>query len=95
MNKAKYEGLPADLRVAVDAISGDAWVAKFGAYWDKWDAPVRDGARDNEVIAIDEASMAIWQAALKPVSDAYINSLAAGGSPGAPSAYDRLLQMLR
>jgi TRAP-type C4-dicarboxylate transport system substrate-binding protein len=95
MNKAKYESLPAELRAAVDAISGDAWVAKFGAYWDKWDAPVRQGARDHQIIAVDETGMTVWQAALKPVSDAYIDSLAAGGSPGARAAYDRLLQLLR
>lgn len=95
MNKAKYEGLPADLRAAVDAISGDAWVAKFGGYWDKWDAPVRDGARDHELITVDANGIAAWQAALKPVSDGVISSLAAEGSPGARPAYDRLLQMLR
>ena len=48
-------GLPADVRAAIDAISGDAWVAKFGPYWDKWDKPVRDGANapGHEVIVPD------------------------------------------
>ena len=59
MNKAKYDGLPADIRAAIDAISGDAWVAKFGPYWDKWDRPVREGANapGHEVIVPDAARM--------------------------------------
>ena len=71
MNKQKYESLPADVRGAIDAISGDAWVAKFGPYWDKWDKPVRDGANapGHEVIVPDAARMGRWREALKPVTD--------------------------
>src|SRR6516162_8406896 len=45
MSRTKYDSLPADIRAAIDALSGDVWVAKLGALWDKWDKPVRDGAR--------------------------------------------------
>ena len=39
MNKEKYAALPADIRAAIDSISGDVWVAKFGPYWDKGTSP--------------------------------------------------------
>jgi TRAP-type C4-dicarboxylate transport system substrate-binding protein len=95
MNKAKYDGLPADVRAAIDAISGDAWVAKFGPYWDKWDKPVRDGANapGHEVIVPDAARMGRWRAALKPVTDQYLDELAKK-FPGARAAYEKLTQSL-
>jgi TRAP-type C4-dicarboxylate transport system substrate-binding protein len=96
MNKDKYDSLPADVRAAIDAVSGDAWVAKFGAYWDKWDKPVRDGANapGHEVVVPDAARMARWREALKPVTDQYLDELAKK-FPGARVAYDKLAASLR
>src|SRR5690606_25011045 len=34
MNKQRYESLPADVRNAIDEMSGDALVGRFGALWD-------------------------------------------------------------
>jgi TRAP-type C4-dicarboxylate transport system substrate-binding protein len=96
MNKSKFDSLPADVRAAIDSISGDAWVAKFGAYWDKWDKPVRDGANapGHEVVVPDAARMARWREALKPVTDQYLDELAKK-FPGARAAYDKLAASLR
>ena len=96
MNKQKYESLPADVRAAIDAISGDAWVAKFGPYWDKWDKPVRDGANapGHEVTVPDAARMGRWREALKPVTDQYLDELTKK-FPGARAAYDKLAATLR
>jgi TRAP-type C4-dicarboxylate transport system substrate-binding protein len=96
MNKAKYDSLPADVRAAIDEISGDAWVAKFGAYWDKWDKPVRDGANapGHTVIVPDAARMARWRDALKPVTEDYLDTLAKK-FPGARAAYEKLSATLR
>jgi TRAP-type C4-dicarboxylate transport system substrate-binding protein len=95
MNKQRYDGLPADVRAAIDAISGDAWVVKFGPYWHKWDKPVRDGANapGHEVIVPDAARMGRWRDALKPVTDQYLDELAKK-FPGARAAYDKLTQSL-
>jgi len=97
MNRARYDSLPADVRTAVDALSGDAWVAKFGPLWDKWDKPVRDGANapGHEVIVPDAATMQQWRDGLKPVTDRYIADLVAGGFPNARAAYDKLTATLR
>ena len=91
MSKAGYESLPADLRTAIDAISGAAWVAKFGPCWDKWDRPVREGAsaRGHTVVVPDAARMARWRAALKPATDQYLDALAPK-FPGARAAYEKL-----
>ena len=96
MNKAKYDGLPADVRAAIDSISGEMWVAKFGPYWDKWDKPVRDGANapGHEVIVPDAARMGRWREALRPVTDQYLDELAKK-FPGARAAYDKLAATLR
>jgi TRAP-type C4-dicarboxylate transport system substrate-binding protein len=92
MNRARYDGLPADVRGAIDAISGAVWVAKFGAYWDKWDAPVRAGADapGHEIIRPDQAAMAGWKAGLKPVTERYLAALSAR-VPQAQAAYARLI----
>ena len=97
MNRSKYDGLPADVRAAIDALSGDAWVAKFGPLWEKWDKPVRDGANapGHEVIVPDAATMQRWRDGLKPVTDRYITDLAASGFPNPRAAYDKLAATLR
>jgi TRAP-type C4-dicarboxylate transport system substrate-binding protein len=94
MNRARYDGLPADIRAAIDAQSGDVWVAKFGPYWDQWDKPVRDGANapGHTVIVPDAATMAVWKEGLKPVTDRYLTELDAR-FPNARGAYDKLVAL--
>ncbi len=94
MNRSTYDGLPTDIRAALDSISGEAWVAKFGPYWDKWDEPVRAGASapGHEVIVPDGVAMAQWQEGLKPVTDRYLAELGAR-FPAARAAYDKLIAM--
>jgi TRAP-type C4-dicarboxylate transport system substrate-binding protein len=79
MNRPSYDRLPADVCNALNSISGDAWVAKFGPYWDKWDKPVRDRANEpgHEVVVPDTATMAQWKAALLPVTERYLATLSA------------------
>ena len=68
MNKAKYAGLDADARAAVDAISGDVWVAELGALLEQMGAAGAQrrrgaGARDHRA---DAATMTAWRQGLKP-----------------------------
>jgi TRAP-type C4-dicarboxylate transport system substrate-binding protein len=67
MNKAKFDGLPNDVRTAIDGASNDALVTRFGQLWSKWDKPVRDSAvaAGHEVITPDAATMALWRDALR------------------------------
>ena len=97
MNKDRYDGLPPDIRAAVDAISGEALVAQFGPLWDKWDKPVREGATGpgHEIIVPDAKQMEEWRAVLKPVTDCYLDELSSRGVPNARAAYDKLVAALR
>ena len=97
MNREKYAGLPADVRAAVDALTGDAWVAELGALWNKWAQPVRSGAGEpgHEVIVPDAATMASWREGLAPVTERYLDELAKGSYPRARDAYRRLLEFAR
>ncbi len=91
MNKERFEALPVDVRAAIDAMSGETWVAKFGPLWNKWDKPVRDGAAgpDHEVIVPDSATMAQWREGLRPVTDRYLADLSKA-FPAARAVYDKL-----
>jgi hypothetical protein len=39
MNQRRYDSLPENVRQAIDAISGDALVERFGDWWNRWDEP--------------------------------------------------------
>jgi TRAP-type C4-dicarboxylate transport system substrate-binding protein len=82
MNREKYRSLPADVRRAIDELSGETWSARFGPLWDKWDRPVRQGATGpgHEIIVPDAAAMAAWRDGLRPVADRYLADLAARDS---------------
>lgn len=92
MNKEKYASLPEEARRALDSISGEALVDRFAAWWDKWDAPVRDGAKQpgHELIVPDAAALAKWREALQPVTDRYLAELAGKGFSNSRAAYDKL-----
>ena len=79
------------MRAAIDELSGDAWVEKFGPLWDKWDRPVREGAKapGHEVIVPDGATMTQWREQLRPVTDRYLEDLARS-FPNARAAYARV-----
>ena len=97
MNRDKYQNLPADVRSAIDELSGESWSAKFGPLWDKWDQPVRQGANapGHAIIVPDAATMAAWREGLRPVTERYLADLAAHGFPNARAAYDKLATALR
>jgi TRAP-type C4-dicarboxylate transport system substrate-binding protein len=92
MNRQKFAELPADIRAAIDELSNEALVDRFGLLWNKWDKPVRDGASapGHEIITPDAQAMAQWHDALRPVADRYLDGLTAGGFTNAHAAYDKL-----
>ncbi|CAM4034994.1 TRAP transporter substrate-binding protein [Bordetella muralis] len=93
MNKAKFDALPADVRTAIDRLSGDTLVAQFGPLWDKWDKPYYDGAHGpgQEIVRPDAATLQRWKSGLQPVSDAYVKKLQRQGFTDAPAVYDDLI----
>jgi len=91
MNPQKYASLPAEVRRAIDELSGENWSAKFGPLWDKWDQPVRQGAAapGHEVIVPDATTMTAWREGLRPVTDRALSELSSGGFD-ARAAYEKL-----
>ncbi len=85
MNKAKYEALPDDLRAILDAESG-AKLSTFATQvmWDM-DAPAKKIAEDagNTIVTLDDAEVARWKEAAKPVVDRWISDMDGKGIDGA------------
>jgi TRAP-type C4-dicarboxylate transport system substrate-binding protein len=92
MNRQKFDSLPADVRAAIDDLSGARLVTRFGLLWNKWDRPVREGAAgpDQEIIVPDEAALAQWRDAMRPVTERCLDAMVAGGFTDARAAYAKL-----
>ena len=92
MNQAKYDSLPADVKQAIDELSGNALVAKFGAWWDAWDKPGLDAAKakGNTITALTPDQRAKWRQALLPVTEKYLKDLEGAGVANAREIYDEI-----
>jgi TRAP-type C4-dicarboxylate transport system substrate-binding protein len=84
MNKAKYEALPDDLRAILDEKSGD-YLSGFAAQimYD-FDKPGRDlaVAAGNEITVLDEAEVARWKEASRPVIGRWLAEMEGQGIDG-------------
>lgn len=89
MNQKKYDSLPADVRKAIDDISGDNLIPKFGPWWNKWDAPglAAAKARGNVITKLSAAERARWRKALQPMIDAWLDKLEKSGVKNARQIY--------
>jgi TRAP-type C4-dicarboxylate transport system substrate-binding protein len=77
MNKAKYDGLPADLKEVIDVNSGMAAAEMAGTVWDEMGIPVLEMVkkRGNIVTTISEEEKKRWQQATSPVVDAWLKQM--------------------
>ena len=85
MNKAKYEGLPADIKKVIDANSGMAASKWAGRVMDEGDAPGIAAAKaaGNKMIVLDAAETARWKAASSPIAEAWVKEMTGKGYPAA------------
>jgi TRAP-type C4-dicarboxylate transport system substrate-binding protein len=85
MNKAKFEGMPAELRQILDKESGLAFAALAGQMWDDQAVAVSDMVkkRGNTISSISEAEKAKWIKACEPVAAAWIEQVKAKNIDGA------------
>ncbi len=92
MNERSYEALPDDVKACVDQLSGDALVAKFGDWWDQWDAPglAAAEAKGSQITELSPQERDRWREALSPMIDAYLASLVAEGVGNAREIYDAM-----
>ena len=89
MNKQRYEGLPADVRKAIDETSGDWLVERFGGWWDKWDDLGREAAkaRGNVANKLSKEERARWEKQAQPAIDAWLARMEKEGAPNARELY--------
>lgn len=85
INRRRYESLPADVRAAIDAASGDALLPQVQGWWDSWDDAGRAAAkaRGNTVLVADEALRTTWRLAAAPQFDAALAEAEREGAAGA------------
>ncbi len=77
MNKAKYDGLPADLKAVIDRNSGMAFAEMAGNMWDTEATRVSEMVRQrgNTISAISEEEKQKWMKACEPVTAAWIEQM--------------------
>jgi len=74
MNRARYEGMPEDLRAVLDANSGQVAAEMAGKVWDEQAEIVSAmvAGRGNTVITLSEEEKARWNEATQPVVDKWV-----------------------
>jgi len=97
MNQRAYDGLSDTAKACVDQYSGADLVAKFGDWWDQWDAPGRQGAIDagHEIRALSEAERTRWEEALQPMMASYVQSVRDAGVDNAEEILEAMRAKIR
>jgi TRAP-type transport system periplasmic protein len=92
MNQRKYDSLPKDVQACVNKLSGKALESKFGAWWNKWDAPglALVKARHEPIDELSDAQRAHWQEVLKPMINKYLRAVEAKGITNAREIYAKM-----
>ncbi|MFO6464848.1 TRAP transporter substrate-binding protein [Jannaschia sp. KMU-145] len=84
MNKARYEGLPDDLKQVIDDNSGLEFSVFAGGTQSDADIPSRQIAVDagNNIVTVSEADAAAWREAAQPVYEAWLAEMEEKGIDG-------------
>lgn len=88
MNKQRYEGLPADLKAAVDRNSGPALVEAFGRTWDEAAETTRKLvlAQNGAIAQQSAADYEAMRTAARTVEEEWVKDMAGKGVDGAALA---------
>jgi len=92
MSPKRYAELPADVKKAIDATTGQVLTDKFGAWWNKWDQAGLDAVKplNHEIVLVPDATREKWRADLKPVLDGELAKLEKEGIVNARAIYDEM-----
>ena len=84
MNKAKYDGLPADLKAIVDKTTGEVMVGKFGAMFDEVAADTRKriAAQGNKISTFSAVEVAAMKRATASVEEEWAKQVGEKGLDG-------------
>ena len=99
MNRARYDGLPADLRAIIDDTTGMPLAKRLGRIWQDDEEPGRTIALEqgHEVFTLSEPERERWRTAMGPVIDDWVEKVNAMGLDGEALLADarRLVAMFR
>lgn len=92
MNQRTYDGLPGEVRSVLDDMTGEALVAKFGPWWDRWDSwgLEKVKARGSQVAKLSETERDRWRVVLQPMIDKWLADMEADGIDNAREIYDAM-----
>ena len=84
MNKARYDGLPQDIRAIIDETTGIALAKRLGRLWQDDEEPGRAMALEqgHSIFPLTEAERARWRIAAQPVIDGWVEKVDAMGHDG-------------
>lgn len=84
MNRTRYDGLPADVREALDATTGMALARRLGRLWQDDERPGRDIAveRGHSILPLDPAERSRWRQATASVIAGWVAKVDAMGHDG-------------
>lgn len=84
MNKAKYDGLPADLKAIVDKTTGEVMVGKFGAMFDEVaaDTKKRIAAQGNTITTFSATQVQAMKQATASVEEEWTKTVGEKGLDG-------------
>ena len=84
MNKARYDGLPDDLKAVIDQNSGANIAEEIGRVWMEVEDPGLQAAiaAGNEIIRWPVADKPEWQAAVQPAIDRWVKEVTDAGIDG-------------
>ena len=90
MNKARYEGLPAEIRTIIDQTTGMELARRLGRLWQDDEEPGRAIAleRGHAIVPLSEAERERWRTVLQPVTDDWVEKVDAMGHDGAAMLAD-------
>ena len=77
MNKAKYEGLPDDVRKVIDDTTGMVFATDAGNMWDTAGAEVAKMVKDkgNTILTLSDADKASWMKTCEPITAAWVEEM--------------------
>ncbi len=96
MNERKFKALPADVQKAIDEVSGQVLVNKFGPWWNKWDSAGQADVqkKGNPVISLSDEERNKWRTTLAPMIDEYLASIEKQGVKNARAIYEKAQKLV-
>lgn len=96
MNQRKFDSLPDDVKVAIDELSGDAFVASLDSHYEAWELAGQQAAKaeGHSIYTLSEEDQAHWNALVEPIIEERLQEVEAMGVTDIRDAYDALVDAI-